>query len=90
MTDLLHDASLSLREGDVSSGFVLNEFDLNLAPLAASLLIVVVIIVSRGGNTRTLGATGLAVTGRVVGGGAMVKLRRISNVGHVRGRLGLF
>lgn len=85
MTNLLHNASLSLGEGDVSSGFVLNELDLDLAPLTASLLVIVVIIISCGGDTRTLGAAGLAVAGRVVNGRTVVELRWISDVGHIKG-----
>lgn len=44
-TYLLHDTSFSLREGNVPSRLVLNEFDLNLATLTAGLRVFIVIVV---------------------------------------------
>lgn len=39
-TDLLHDAGLSLGEGDVTTRLVLDELDLDLSSLAAGLVLV--------------------------------------------------
>jgi hypothetical protein len=47
LNDLLHDARLPLRESDVTTRLVLNEFDLNLSPLAATLFIIVVVVIAR-------------------------------------------
>lgn len=49
-TYLLHDTSLALGEGDVTTRFVLDELDLNLPPLAARLVVVVVVVVRGGGG----------------------------------------
>ena len=45
-TDLLHNTSLALGKGDVSTRLVADELDLNLATLATALLVIVVLIVS--------------------------------------------
>jgi len=84
-TDLLHDASLAFRESDVSTRFILNEFDVNLPPLATGLVIVVVVVVGSSTDARTLDTSSLsaiAIAGRVIkaGGGLVVG---ISDVGHV-------
>lgn len=44
-TNLLHDASLSLGEGDVSTRLVRDELDLNLSALASRLVIVIIVVV---------------------------------------------
>jgi hypothetical protein len=44
-TYLLHDAGLSLGEGNVTTRLVLDELDLDLSSLAARLVVVVVIVV---------------------------------------------
>jgi hypothetical protein len=49
-TYLLHDAGLPLGKGNVPARLVLNELDLNLSPLAAGLVVILVIVV--GGRTR--------------------------------------
>lgn len=81
---LLHDAGLALRKGDVAARLVRNELDLDLASLATTLLIVIVIAASRW--ARTFDASGTlarsAVSGRIVelGGRGLVMLVR--DVGH--------
>ena len=59
---LLHDSGFSLREGDVASRLVLDEFDLDLPPLAAGLGVLVVVVVVASGGPRALA--------RTVGGGS--------------------
>lgn len=82
---LLHDPSLSLGECDVATRLVGNEFDLNLASLATTLLIIVVIIVSGCGHARTFGATGVKT---IAAGKRVITWRRvidgvgIGDVGH--------
>ena len=51
MTNLLHNASLTLGKGNVSTRLVANELDLNLATLAAALLVIIIIIIA---SRRTL------------------------------------
>jgi hypothetical protein len=58
VTNLLHDAGLSLGEGDVSTRLVLNELDLYLASLATRLVIIIIVVVG-GTGTRTLDASAL-------------------------------
>lgn len=57
--DLLHDASLPLGEGDVTTRLVLDELDLDLSAFAATLLVVVIIIVTSHGGSGSLDATGV-------------------------------
>lgn len=64
-TYLLHDTSLSLGEGDVSSALVLNELDINLPPLATTLLIVVIVIWV-GELALLCWTSSVAIIGRVV------------------------
>lgn len=54
-TYLLHDAGLPLRKGNVPARLVLDELDLNLSPLAAGLVVILVIVV--GGRTRPFRAS---------------------------------
>ena len=59
---LLHDTSFSLGEGNVPSRFILDEFDLNLPPLATWLVVVVIVIVGGSGRgALTLDASVLAI-----------------------------
>ncbi|KAH3687495.1 hypothetical protein WICPIJ_001526 [Wickerhamomyces pijperi] len=44
LVGLLHDTSLSLGEGDVTSGLILDEFDLNLSSFSSTGWLVVVIV----------------------------------------------
>jgi hypothetical protein len=53
-THLLHDAGLALGKGNVPARLVLDELDLNLAALAAGLVIIVVVVV--GSLARAFGA----------------------------------
>ena len=65
---LLHDPSLTFRKGDVPSRFVLDEFDVNLPPLTARLVIVIIIIVCSSTHARPLNAASIgavAIVGRV-------------------------
>lgn len=45
-TYLLHDTGLTLGEGDVTTRFILDKLDFNLATLATWLVVVVVVIVT--------------------------------------------
>jgi len=66
-THLLHNAGLTLREGDVSTRLVLDKLDLNLSPLTTWLVIVVVIIISGSGRgARTLDASVLSSIAQVI------------------------
>lgn len=55
-TNLLHDTSLALGEGDVATRFICDEFDFNLSSLSAGFIIIVIIIVG-GGRTRSFDTT---------------------------------
>lgn len=81
-TYLLHDASLPLGEGDVPTRLVLDELDLNLSSLTATLLVIIVIIVGGGRGSRSFGAPRLAIACRVLARRALIQLRRIGDVGH--------
>jgi hypothetical protein len=76
VTNLLHDTSLSLGKGDVSTRLVLDELDLDLATLATRLVVVIVVVVGSAG-TRSLDASALeraiAIL-EVVGSGGRVGL----------------
>jgi len=87
-TNLLHDTSFALGEGDVATRLVADELDLNLATLAAALFVVVVIVVGRA-RARALDATALcggivAIADRMrlveFGGRRLVVL--VGDVGH--------
>lgn len=86
-TDLLHNTSLALGKGDVSTRLVADELDLNLATLAAALLIIVVLVVG-GGLSLTLHAAGFLGCAAIADGVRVVKLGRrglvvlIGDVGH--------
>lgn len=86
-TDLLHDARLSLGEGNVSTRLVADELYFNLATLTAAFLIIVIFIVG-GNRTRALYTAplgdGITIAHRVwlveVGGGGLVVM--VGDVGH--------
>lgn len=87
-TNLLHNTSLALREGDMATRLVGNELDLNLAALTSGLIIIIVIVV---GSTWALALdTTILVVLRIsvsnVGGILKYRWRRllvlISDVGH--------
>lgn len=63
LVGLLHDTSLALREGDVTTRLILNELDLDLATLTARLVIIIVLVV--GAHTVALGAPAV-ITGKVI------------------------
>lgn len=91
-TDLLHDTGLSLGKGDVATRLVADELDLNLATLAVTLLVIVVVVVSGRSalplDAATLGWGSAAIASVVVdlGGRGLVVL---GDVGHDDG-LGCF
>ena len=86
---LLHDAGLALREGDVTTRLVLDEFDVNLPPFATGLVVVVVVVVASGRtdpspfHTAVL-CTAVAVAGAegIVASRGGVLIIRIGNVRH--------
>lgn len=88
LTNLLHDASFSLRKGNMPSRLVADELDLNLATLASTLLVIIVVVVGSRRSlsldaTAFLSAAAIATDGvRLVelGRGGLVRL--ICNVGH--------
>lgn len=90
-TNLFHDAGLALGKSNVATRLVRDELDLNLAALAATLFVVIIIVV---GRRRTLAFDaarlgGAAVAYRV---GVVNVLRRrlvvlVGDVGHGCGRL---
>ena len=86
---LLHDTSLALGEGDVTTRLVLDELDLDLAPLATGLVVVVVIVVGGSAGARALDTSGLAVTIVEV---VMVVVQESGilghNFGHLQGSIG--
>ena len=85
---LLHDAGLALGEGDVATRLVADELDLNLAPLATTLLVVIIVVVGRT-RARTLDAAALSCA--IADGMRIVELGRgglvvlIGDVGHCVG-----
>lgn len=72
---LLHDSRFPLGEGDVATRLVADKLDLNLPPLTAALLVVVVVIV--GSGARSLDAATLA-------GGAIANRMRVVELGGRR------
>lgn len=56
---LFHDSRFALREGDVSTRLVLNEFDLDLATFASGLVVIVVVVVGGGRGALSLDTTSL-------------------------------
>ena len=65
----------------MSSGLVLDEFDVNLSPLASRLVFIVIVVVGSGADARTLDASSVStIAGRIVVGiwGSI----GIRNVGH--------
>lgn len=82
--NLLHDASLSLGESDVATRLILNEFDLDLSSLATWLVIIVIIVISRGTHARTFGAA--TFEGTVAGSSQIILGRRrfvVSDIGDI-------
>lgn len=64
---LLHDTRLPLRECDVTTRFVLDELDFNLSSFSSSLFIIVIVVVSCHGGSRTLSTSGVdAVAGQFI------------------------
>ena len=84
LTNLLHDPSFPLGEGNVTTRLVLDEFDLDLSSLTASLLVIVIIVIACLRHSRTLCASRIeAVAGQVIAWGRVIKGIRIGDVGHV-------
>ena len=84
-TDLLHDTSLSLGEGDVTTRLVLDELDLDLSALTATFLIIVIVIVSTShGSSGALSASGIStVASQVITRRRMVETGvRIELISH--------
>jgi len=73
---LFHDTRLALRESDVTAGFVLDEFYLDLSPLATWLVIIVIIVISSGADTRTLHAAVLSSRCTIAGRKRVILSRR--------------
>ena len=61
ITHLLHDSSLALGKGDVTTRLVLDELDFDLAALTAGFVVVVIIVVGSGAGALTLDAATLDV-----------------------------
>ena len=84
--DLFHDASFPLRESDVTTRFILDELDLDFSPLTATLLIILIIIVSCCRHSRTLCASRLEpVASEFVARGRVFEGVGVGNVSHVDG-----
>ena len=84
-TYLLHNTSLSLGEGDVTTRLVLDELDLDLSTLAGAFLIIVIIIVSTSHrSSSSLGASSIsAVASQVVTGRRVVETGvRVELISH--------
>lgn len=87
-THLLHDTSLPFREGNVATGLVLDELDLNLSTLATGLIVIVVVVL--GAQTAAFGdvvVSGAVASSRgllevFVGGRRGILLTNGSDVGH--------
>ena len=68
----------------MTTRFILDELDLNLSPLAATLFIVIIIVFGGSRHSRTLGASRLeSVAGEIVARGRVFEGVRIGDVGHV-------
>ena len=68
----------------MTARFVLDELDVDLSPLTARLVIIVIIVVGSGADARTLDAASLsaiAIAGRVVEARRRIVVR-IGDVGH--------
>ena len=77
LTNLLHDTSLSLGEGDVTTRLVLDELNLDLSTLTAALLIIVVVVVST--SHRGSGSLGASRVGAVAS--EVITWRRVVKTG---------
>ena len=86
---LFHDSSLALGEGDVATRLVCDELDLNLAALAAGLVVVVVLVVGSGA-WALCAAVGIADIELAVAGAVVVDRGRrvLVVVGDFRGHVG--
>jgi hypothetical protein len=84
MSYLLHDTSLSLGEGDVATGLILDELDLDLSALTATLLIVIIVIFASHGSSAALVTTSTSGT-KVIARRRLVETGvRVRDVGHCR------
>lgn len=63
-TYLLHNTSLPLGKGDVTTRLILDELNLDLAALTARLVIVVVVVL--GANAAALGTAGVSAVARLL------------------------
>jgi hypothetical protein len=81
-TYLLHDTCFSLRECDVTARLVGDELDLDLASLATSLLIVVIIIVGSHGVSWSLDPSRIIAVEVVTRRWVIEASRRITDVSH--------
>lgn len=81
-TNLLHDTSLSFGESDVTTRLVLDELDFDLSPLAARLVVVVVIVVGGCGigGALSLDASLFGRNAVVVGGRGISLILRIGDL----------
>jgi hypothetical protein len=80
---LLHDACLSLGKGDVTARLVLDELDLDLPPLTAALLVIIIVIVACHGCPGSFGASRIdSIAGEIITRRRVVEGRGIGDVSH--------
>ena len=86
VTHLLHNSRFALREGNVTTRFVLDELDVDLPSLPTGLVIVIFIFIASGVHTLTFDAAVLLRTGPVAGRKVIIldrgRLGGIGDVGH--------
>lgn len=86
LTHLLHDARLTLREGNMTTRLVLDKLDVDLPPLAPGFIIVIFIIITGGARTLTFDTAMLLRTVPIAGRKTVIlnrgRLGRIGDVGH--------
>ena len=81
-TYLLHDARFPLGECDVTARLVRDELDLDLASLATSLLIVVIVVVGCHGVSWSLDTSRIIAVEIIARGRIVEASRWIGDVGH--------
>lgn len=84
---LFHDPRFPLGKGNVATGLVLDELDVDLPPLPTGLIVIVVIVVAGSTEARALDAAILLRTVPIAGRQAIVldggRLGGIDDVGHL-------
>lgn len=80
-TYLLHNTSLTLGKGNVTTRLVLDELDLDLATLTARLVIVIVVVL--GAHAAALGTAGVSAVARLLQVVVVWRELLLTDSGHI-------